>query len=590
MRRKRLLWQLYPSYLLITVLALLGIVWFASRALYDFYFEETAENLEIRARLLEQEFVELPLADTHLDSLCDRLGKADSTRLTVVLPSGEVVCDSERDPATMDNHADRPEIREALAGRTGISTRYSYTLDDDLIYVAVPIKRGDEILGAVRVSIPFTGFNETLRTIRIEIALAGLLIALLAAAATLVISRRASRPLEELKRAAQRYARGDLGRAPVVPIDNEFADLADAMTEMAAQLDDRINALARQSNEREVVLSSMTEGVLAVDARERLLNVNRAAAQLLGIQPDESRGRSLPELIRNTELQRVVRETLSGGQPVEGEVALQRGGERFVQVRGSSLRNAQGESIGAVIVLSDVTNLRRLENVRRDFVANVSHELKTPVTSIKGFVETLLDGAMREPAEAERFLKIIAKQANRLDAIIDDLLNLAQIERDRERGQIHLELTALKEPLQAAIQTCEAKADAKQITIELKCPDADATIDAALLEQAVVNLIDNAIKYSDAGSRIEVKVSQTSTDTVVSVRDEGCGIEEQHQARIFERFYRVDKARSRNLGGTGLGLAIVKHIAQAHGGNVSVESAPGKGSVFSIHLPRHASS
>jgi two-component system phosphate regulon sensor histidine kinase PhoR len=591
MHRKRLLWQLYPSYLLITIFALLAVIWFVSRLLHDFHLEETAADLETRARLLEQRFSDLPLDDGRADSLCKQLGRKTSTRITVVLPSGKVIADSETDPADMDNHADRPEIIEALAGRTGVSTRYSYTVKDDLIYVAVPMTKADAIIGAVRVSIPLTGFNRTLQTIRLQIVSIGLLIALCAAGATLVISRRASRPLEELKRAAQRFAGGDLNRAPIIPADNEFADLADAMTEMAGQLDDRITALARQSTEQEVVLSSMTEGVLAVDARECLLNVNRAAAQLLGVDPAESRGRSLPEIVRNTELQRVVRQTLSSGQPVEGEVALQGGGERFVRVRGANLRNAQGRSIGAVIVLSDVTNLRRLENVRRDFVANVSHELKTPVTSIKGFVETLLDGAIREPAEAERFLRIIAKQANRLEAIIDDLLNLAKIERERERGEIHLEPAPLSEPLRAAIQTCEAQAAARQIRIELKCPeDLAARINPALLEQALVNLIDNAIKYSESGGRIEIEASQTSTDTVISVRDEGCGIEEQHLARIFERFYRVDKARSRTVGGTGLGLAIVKHIAQAHGGGVSVQSAPGKGSVFCIYLPRDASS
>ena len=243
--------------------------------------------------------------------------------------------------------------------------------------------------------------------------------------------------------------------------------------------------------------------------------------------------------------------------------------------------------IGALIVLNDVTRLRRLENIRRDFVANVSHEIKTPVTAIKGFVETLHDGSIRNSRDAERFLGIIGKHVDRLNAIIEDLLSLSRIEQDVEREEIVLEEGSIRDVLLTAIQVCEVKAASKNIRVALSCKeDLKARINPPLLEQAVVNLLDNAIKYSDSESTIRVQARKTNDQIILSVHDEGCGIGKEHSHRLFERFYRVDKARSRQLGGTGLGLAIVKHITQAHGGHVSVESTPGKGSTFSLHLPK----
>jgi two-component system phosphate regulon sensor histidine kinase PhoR len=272
-------------------------------------------------------------------------------------------------------------------------------------------------------------------------------------------------------------------------------------------------------------------------------------------------------------------------EPVEGEIILLEGDRRFLQAKGSALRGVEGDTIGAVIVLDDMTNLKRLENVRREFVANVSHELKTPVTSIKGFVETLQEGAIKKPEEAERFLDIISRQADRLNSIIEDLLLLSRIEQSGEKKEVEFIEAGLKSALESAIETCSGKASEKNISIDLNCEDTlTARINPALLEQAVVNLIDNAIKASDEGSSIKVGASQKDEQVIIEVIDRGVGIEKEHLPRLFERFYRIDKARSRQLGGTGLGLAIVKHIAQAHGGGVDVESSPGEGSRFSIFL------
>jgi len=309
------------------------------------------------------------------------------------------------------------------------------------------------------------------------------------------------------------------------------------------------------------------------------MTMNRAAGELFGADPERATGRTLQETIRNPALQRLAAEARSAERPVETEIRLQANGERYLQGHGTLLQDA------VLIVLNDVTRLRRLENMRRDFVANVSHELRTPVTSIKGFVETLSDGALDSPEDARRFVGIIRKHADRLAAIIEDLLTLSRLEEDGA-AQMEPQATAVRPVLAAAIEACQLRAAEKGVTVELAChAELTARASPELLEQAVINLIDNAVKYSPRGSRVRVEGQQTNGEVVVRVKDEGCGISVEDQERVFERFYRVDRARSRDLGGTGLGLAIVKHIAQVHGGRVGLESALGKGSTFSIYVP-----
>ena len=355
-----------------------------------------------------------------------------------------------------------------------------------------------------------------------------------------------------------------------------------------AQLDDRMRTVARQRNEYEAVLAGMTEGVLAVDTDEHVITINRAAADLIGIEPEQAKGRSMLEAVRIPGLQKLVATALASQEPVEDELVLcERGRDVHLRARGAVLRDGQGQRFGAVIVLTDVTRLQRLENMRRDFVTNVSHELKTPITSIKGFVGALLDGAANNPENTRRFLETIARQADRLSAIIEGLLMLSRIEREADAAEIVIERGKVKGVLKSACQDWGEKAAEKDITIELSCDDEiEAGRNVVLLEQAVSNLIDNAIKYSEPGKTVSVSVVPTDSELVISVRDEGRGVEQHHLPRLFERFYRVDQARSRQDGGTGLGLSIVKHIAQAHGGCVTAESTRGKGSVFSIHLPR----
>ncbi|MFM8282350.1 MAG: ATP-binding protein [Planctomycetaceae bacterium] len=410
--------------------------------------------------------------------------------------------------------------------------------------------------------------------------------AALAAALGLFAARRMARPVEEMSQAATRLAGG--AEAATLPgaETRELADLAAAIGALHRQLVERGLTIGRQGTQQQAVLGSMIEGVLAIDSKQRVVSLNGAAADLLGLDGATAIGRPLHDTIRNPDLRRFALLAIDCRSPVEDGIVLRGPRPRTIRVRGTALRDVSGEG-GAVIVLDDITDLQHLENVRRDFVANVSHELKTPVSSIKGFVETLLDGAADDPVDAKRFLQIIARQADRLGSIIDDLLSLSRIEQQEGAGSLPVERIALEQVLGMVIGDCLPRARDRGIDLITECPaDLAAEVNAPLLEQALINLVDNAIKFSEPGRRVWVTaVADGDTAIRLAVRDEGCGIEEEHLPRLFERFYRIDKGRSRKLGGTGLGLSIVKHIAQAHGGGVGVESRPGVGSTFMIRLP-----
>ncbi len=588
MRRRRLFWQLFPSYIIIILLSLIAVTWFASYAFKTFFINQSIDDLISRARLIEGRFIPLINSgnSTDIDSLCKSLGELSITRITVVDPSGKVLGDSEEEPQRMDNHNDRPEIIQAKREGSGSSIRYSHTLGEDMLYVAVPLPVQDGQTAALRVSIALTSIHSGLKSLDTKIIIGGLIIAFIITMFSLYITERISKPLVEIKRGAESFASGDFSRK--IPVYNslEIGELAESMNKMAGDLDSRIKTIIRQRNEQEAVLASMVEGVLAIDQDEKVIGYNRAAGKLLGIGESRAEGKILHEVVRNIDLQRFVARVLSSREIAEEEIVLRDNGVKYIQVHGTILKDSRGGSIGALVVLNDVTRLHRLEAIRREFVANVSHELKTPVTSIKGFVETLIDGAVNDPESALRFLDVISRQADRLSAIIDDLLTLSRMEQDSGKTQISLRLEPIRPVLKSAIQVCELKAQASDIRIKLSCPeDLKAKINAPLLEQAIINLVDNAIKYSETEGVIGVSANYEDNEAIIRVTDRGSGIAKEHLSRLFERFYIVDKARSRKMGGTGLGLAIVKHIAQAHNGYPKVESTPGKGSTFSIHIP-----
>ncbi|MBN8549438.1 MAG: PAS domain-containing protein [Deltaproteobacteria bacterium] len=391
--------------------------------------------------------------------------------------------------------------------------------------------------------------------------------------------------IEDLQYGLKHLARGEFDFRLYNAEFEEVSSVTRVFNESAAELQRRYKEILRALGEQDAVLSSMTEGVIAIDGEERILRMNGAACAFMRVAEKDAVGRAIHEVIRNAEVLRFVEAARISRDPIESDIILREDGERVLHAYGKILRDNRWNPIGVLFVFSDITRLRHLENVRRDFVANVSHELRTPITSIKGFVETLADGAIDNPADARRFLDILIRQADRLNAIFEDLLTLSRIE-DGNDADMRLEPSKLVNVVKSTIESHSLRASERKMNIVTRF-DADPVVrlNSNLLEQAIGNLLDNAIKYGDEGSPITVAVQSDGHESTVSVIDQGPGIEKAHHARIFERFYRVDKARTRKSGGTGLGLAIVKHIAECHHGRATVESTPGQGCTFTLHFP-----
>lgn len=588
MQRRSLFWRLYLYFLLVTVGALAATAWFAAKSLRQFHQSQVTSDLTAYSRIIAGEIPLLPIHDSAaVDRLCKDVGRMTLTRITVILPGGRVIGDSGENPEVMENHGNRPEIIAALAGGTGQSVRYSDTIRRHLMYLAVPFRGNDgAVAGVVRASLPLAVVDEALATFYRHVVLGGLAVTALFALLAFFLSRRITRPLDYMRQAAEQFARGDLNARIPVPDTEELGMLARTMNQMALQLNERIRSLGLQHNEQKAVLANMTEGVLAVDMGQHILHINPAACRLFGLKPDEGRGRHILEVIRHIALQEFIGLTLNSDGPVERDVVFREDADRFIQLHGAALRDEAGVIIGGLVVMNDITRLKRLESLRRDFVANVSHELKTPLTTLKGCVETLSDGAVANPDEARRFLGMMDRQVGRLEAMVDDLLVLSRLEHESDRGGVELTTGSVNDVLSRVVQSFFDRAAKKGIQLVLDCPDSlKAPINAALLEQAVGNLVDNAIKYSSEETAITVSAGMQGDAVVIAVTDQGLGMEKKHLDRIFERFYRVDPARSRAQGGTGLGLAIVKHIALAHRASVTVVSTPGQGSTFTLRIP-----
>jgi two-component system phosphate regulon sensor histidine kinase PhoR len=590
MRKTRVRWLLFGAFLALLLSLSGALVWIAAQTFTQFYYAETIRNLETKSGLVIREVEPRLLLKNYqgLEEFCQDLGKAAAARITLILPNGQVIADSEENPARMENHADRPEVIGALTGASSTSERYSYTLRQNMLYLARPYRlpQQSNITTVIRLAIPTTSMSNSLHHLYWRFGLLTAVVLLLGAAFGLWMAQKISRPLEDMRQQAARFALGEFTQK-IAPSDlDEFNGLAESLNRMAEQWHERIQAYIHKQQEQEAILTSMEEGVVAVDRSEHILNINQAALKFLHIDNPGVRGRTLAEAVRNSRLQEILTQTLTGSEAVEGDLVIPGDPERFLMVHASVLRNAQGQDLGAVLVLNDLTPLRRLENIRREFVANVSHELKTPVTAIQGFVETLLEGALKKPEEAKRFLQIIEKQSKRLHTIIEDLLSLSRIEQEAEKGSVALAPGLLRPVLNSALAMCQPAADAKKIRLELVCPETlKVEMNDRLLEQAVVNYLNNAIAYSEARTKVILEGGETGAEVIIRVHDQGVGIAPEHLPRLFERFYRVDKSRSRDAGGSGLGLAIVKHIVQAHGGKVGVESMPGEGSVFFLTLP-----
>ncbi len=589
MKKTRLFIKIFRPYTVLILVAILIVTFYAGSTIRKFYYDQISLDLETRARLIAYHIEDsnLSIDSDTLNVMAKELGNMFSMRITLIMPDGTVIGDSGQDPSQMDNHLNRPEIQAVLKYQKAKSERYSHTVHKNMMYVAVPIIKDNKIYVIVRTSLPVAFINDIITNMIIKIIILGFIILIITAFISYYFSRQISKPLEELEKAARQISDGNFSTS--LPGSNivELDRFSDSLISMATEINKRINTIETQNYEQEALFSSMNEGIIAVDKNKTIIKMNYAAAKMFKLNLASVRGLNIKEVLKNDDLKNLISKAIELNQEQKSSITLQELEEKYLQVNISLFKNPVNKNIAAIVVFNDITHLRKLETIRRDFVANVSHELKTPVTTIKGFVETLKDGAIKNPDEAAQFLDIIAKHVVRLETIIEDLLALSRIEQEYDNNQISMSYEPLKDILEAAIHDCERQATAKSIKINYHMSEnIYANVNPSLMEQALVNLIDNAIKYSNEKSEIKITSCYDDSKIIISVADQGCGIPEKHKERLFERFYRVDKARSRKLGGTGLGLAIVKHILQAHSGFVTVESEIGKGSKFTLWLPR----
>lgn len=511
-----------------------------------------------------------------------RTARAGSdTRFTLIARDGAVLADSDETADRMENHGNRPEIREALDGRTGVDIRHSPTLGTEWIYVAMPLADGN----IVRAAASLDELNGRLwQWWKRAIVGFGASIVVLAVLA-LLIARALSRPLEVAASGADRYAKGEFSYRLPSSGSAEMRRLSQSLSAMAAELDARFRLINRQRGEMRTVFENMSEGVLAVDTQGRIMLLNKTAERLLHFTKGAENG-TIESAVRNAELQDILREA-AADSPLEREIRVQddAGGEALVHVHASRILE-NGAEAGVLAVLRDVTRLRQLEIMHRDFVANVSHELRTPITTVQGCLETLLDDGLDDRESAERFLEMALRNARRMGAIVGNLLFLAGMESGTNINKEKAVVRPVRPAIDEALDLCREDARARGIAFDVTCEEnLSAMMNPQLVVHALVNLVDNAVKYGPEGGTIRISAHADGDRTHITVADKGPGIAPRHQSRVFERFYRIDGS-TRMKKGSGLGLALVKHIALAQGGDIKLESEIGAGSAFKLILPR----
>ena len=580
--RTRFRTKVFVASLAVSAAALAIATFIIARQLQSEEHAAIERRLTDQARLIAELFDHLPDPISHgqIDDETDRLAEFISARVTVVGPDGTVLGDSTLDGeelAGIENHRDRPEIAGARDHGVGRAQRYSTTLGRDMLYVAVSAR---DPLGVVRVALPLTDVTEQMRRVGRGTLLAFGLAAPVAVGLAWLTSLLVSRRVDAIAAAARRYGEGDISGPTHDYGTDELGAVARVLDASVRQLGERLHELSRDRARMEAILTGMVEGVLVVDRQGRLQLVNRAAQQMLRVEASAV-GRPYVEVVRHPDIAAQLAAALEGQSLDSGEIALSRDPGRTFMARAAPV--AAGGGGGAVLVLHDITDLRRADQIRRDFVANVSHELRTPLTAIRGYVEALLDDPS-DPADGRRFLEIIARQSSRMERLVKDLLRLARLDARQETldrgpcdlGQLFRGVVADLAP------AIEGKR--QRVTIDVPQDAGIVSVDPAKMHDIVRNLVENAVNYSPEDASVRLEASRADGLVQITVSDSGPGIPSEDLGRVFERFYRVDKARARP-GGTGLGLAIVRHLVELHGGTVTAHNRPEGGAVFTVKMP-----
>ncbi len=582
--------KLIISYFSLVFISLGFIAFFLDRNLEEKSLQEIKSSLAREASLVEDSISSVPsslVSPAYLDKLSKGLSAKIGSRITVIDAYGKVLADSEvpfRDVGNMENHANRPEVVTASRGGIGKEIRYSSTLKVDMLYLAVPLRLAGAAPGVLRLALPLTSVQKVLFAVRRTIII-GLVFTLgLAFVLASVLSKALIRPVNRIISVSSRFAQGDFSRRIFQGSNDEIGRLAATLNKMAQDIEEKIREVATKNQHLEAIFNSMIEGVIVTDEKSRVISINHAIEELFDSKRAAVEGKFFLEGIRNSEISELINSAMVNSRSVSKEISLVMPAQKVVQVNVSPI--SEGDKVtGSVAVIHDITGIRQLEAMRRDFVANVSHELKTPLTSIKGFVETLLEGALEDRENSVNFLGIINNHVDRLNTLINDLLELSYIEsKDAVLEMKDFDLYVLAGEVVSGFKSLSKKRKV-EFRNELQS-GLVVCADKSRIEQVLVNLIDNAVKYNKEGGLVRIYSESEAGTIKIVIEDSGCGIPQKDIPRIFERFYRVDKARSRQLGGTGLGLSIVKHIVELHAGSVGVESTEGLGSRFWFILPK----
>ena len=585
---KKISWKLFLTYIIIIIIFAISVELLATFYLRNYYIDHLASDLESTAHLIK-DFLYQDITENNLFQIKSKtgaLGKEIKTRITIIDITGKVLSDSEESPALMDNHSDRPEIKEAILGKTGRSIRYSFTLETDMLYIAIPIVEGNQIISIIRLALPLVEVNKNIAYLTRIILSTTIISLLIASLISVIISLSITRPIKEMTEISKSISKGDFSKKLEIHSRDEIGQLSLALNQMSEDLENKIKIISEDKNKMEIILSSVIEGIAAIDKKGKLILCNDAFKKIIHCSL-EALGRFHWEIVRNNQLNELLKDTIQKGQTSTQEITILFPQEKIFSASATPLGEKRN-IWGAVVVLNDITQIKKLEKMREEFVANVSHELRTPLTSIQGFIETLKGGAVNDPEKAQRFLEIIEKQSNRLNSLVEDLLKLSKIES--QETALNLQLTNLKELLDKVMAEFKEKIILKKIQINTNISPQFPLlkIDPEQIELALGNLLDNALKYTPEKGEISISFLEREKDIYLEITDNGIGIAQEHLPRIFERFYRVNKDRSRDLGGTGLGLAIVKHVVKVHKGTIGVDSTPGKGSKFFIILPKNS--
>lgn len=587
MRGSRLFWKLYLACLalIFLVAGLVGVS--VGRRVERESLEQFRRRLETAAVLAVELVREAPPdSGQTLDAAVRRVRERAHVRTTVLAADGTVLADSDRDAGSMENHRDRTEVVEARERGIGWATRMSESVGTEMMYVAVATGATS---GAafVRTALPLDEVRSRRAALRRATLLAVAAASLVGLLLSFALTRHFTRPLVAMAETARQVAAGDFRPRLEAGRRDEVGALARSLNSMAGQLRERIDRLTEDRGKLQTILAAMADGVVAVDAEQRVLHLNAPAGRILGADPASASGKPFRSVSRVLEVAEALEEVIRTGVGRHREVLLAAfPKDRVLEIQtGPIPGESAGAPAGAVVVLHDVTELRRLEAVRRDFVANVSHELKTPLTAVRGIVETLRDDRQMPEDTRERFLRKLDEQSRRLAGIVTDLLSLARVESGRE--DIERERLDFRATVQESLRALSGSAEDRGIVLSARLPSEEVPIqgDRPSLRLLVDNLVDNAVKYTSSGGRVDVRLARNGTWALLEVEDNGIGIAPEHRERLFERFYRVDTARSRELGGTGLGLAIAKHVALAHDGDVTFESVSGEGTTFRVRIP-----